>query len=433
MLLSFGVKGLSLLIALFTTPAYLHYFNDDSVLGVWFTLLTVLSWILSCDMGMGNGLRNKLTVALASGNVIQAKRLISSAYWFICFLSIFVVALILACVQFVDWNFIFNVDKAVLSGEVLSVSAAIVLGAICAQMVLRLVTSILYALQKAFVPSLLNLITNTCLLLYVLISNAIGQSGDMELLAIAYFFSVNIPLGVATVLVFRGSLKAMRPSLRYFDKNCAMDTLKLGGAFLWLQIMALLLNSAGSYLVSIFINPAAVVEYQIYYKIFVMASTLIALGAAPIWSAATKAQAEKNYVWLKSLYRKFLAIGMAVVVCEYLLCLPLQPIFNFWLGGASIPVNNTTAFIFATYGSLMVLSGVVTCFANGLGELKCQTIFLTLGAILNIPLAFFLAQILGNMTAIVIANIIAYIPYLFIQTIWVSRHLSKKAKDANSA
>ena len=54
------VKGGSLLIAFFTTPAYMHFFNNDEVLGVWFTLLSVLAWILNCDMGIGNGLRLSL-------------------------------------------------------------------------------------------------------------------------------------------------------------------------------------------------------------------------------------------------------------------------------------------------------------------------------------------------------------------------------------
>ena len=58
------VKGGSLFIALFTTPAYMHFFNNDEVLGVWFTMLSVLAWILNCDMGIGNGLRNHLVYAI---------------------------------------------------------------------------------------------------------------------------------------------------------------------------------------------------------------------------------------------------------------------------------------------------------------------------------------------------------------------------------
>lgn len=428
-ILSFGVKGVSLIIALFTTPAYMQYFSDNGVLGIWFTLLAVLSWILSCDMGIGNGLRNKLTITFSGGDDVQTKKLISSAYCLTGLLSFFVIALILILVQFADWNVIFNVEASVLSNQALSTAATITLVAVCLQMVLRLVTSILYAMQKAFVPGLLNLATNTLLLFYVLGANAIGLNGGIEELAFAYLVSVNIPLVVATVLVFCGSLRKYRPTPKFFDKGCAFGTLKLGSVFLWLQIMALLLNSTGSYLISIFLNSAAVVEYQIYYKIFVIASTLVALGATPIWSATTKAQVENNYEWLNKLYKKLLIIGFIAIVCEFLLCLPLQFIFDFWLGKESIPVNNVTALIFAVYGSVLVLSSIVTCFANGLGELKYQLIFLTFGAVLNILLAFVLSRELNNINAIVLANILAYVPYLVVQAVWMTRHLSKHAKE----
>lgn len=76
------VKFFSLFIALFTTPAYMHYFNNDEILGVWFTILSVLAWILNCDMGIGNGLRNNLVYAINEKNWDKAKKYISSAYYF---------------------------------------------------------------------------------------------------------------------------------------------------------------------------------------------------------------------------------------------------------------------------------------------------------------------------------------------------------------
>lgn len=59
------VKGGAIIISLYTIPAYLNYFNSQQILGLWFTILSVLSWILTFDLGIGNGLRNHLVPVLA--------------------------------------------------------------------------------------------------------------------------------------------------------------------------------------------------------------------------------------------------------------------------------------------------------------------------------------------------------------------------------
>ena len=77
------VKGASLIIGFFTTPAYMEYFSDKRVLGVWFTIISVLTWILYFDFGIGNGLRNRVTETLIAKETIKTRIYISSAYIFI--------------------------------------------------------------------------------------------------------------------------------------------------------------------------------------------------------------------------------------------------------------------------------------------------------------------------------------------------------------
>ena len=420
---SFGVKGLSLFIGLFTTPTYIRYFDNNEILGVWFTILSVLAWILNCDMGIGNGLRNKLVGALQSDDRDEGRKYVSSAYMFLFIVSLVIIIAIALISQFVNWNKVFNIDAAILDEVALRNALTILLVSIILQFVLRLITSVLYALQRAFIPSLLNLLTNVIMLSYASIAIRLGYNGNIATMAIAYLIAVNGPLVITTFIVFGISNKEIAPSLRFIKKEYAMSTLKIGGVFLWIQLMAMVLNSTNSYFVSLFVGNAAAVDFNIYNKIFTLIGTFVTLATTPIWSAVTKAQVEKNYRWMYNLFKRCFFVALLAICAEFFLIIPLQLVFNIWLGADSIPVNYGIAVLFALYGSVMIWSGSITCFVNGLGELKLQSIFLTIGAIIDVALTYILAQATNSYAAIVAANICAFIPYLVVQTIWLIRYM----------
>lgn len=85
---SFVVKGLSLIVSFATTPLFIKYFNDNMVLGVWYTLLSVLIWFLNFDLGLGNGIRNNLVKAFTANDTDKAKRVISSGMFSVCIVTI---------------------------------------------------------------------------------------------------------------------------------------------------------------------------------------------------------------------------------------------------------------------------------------------------------------------------------------------------------
>ena len=56
------------MLLLFIQIRFMVAYLGDEKYGIWATLLSIMSWISSCDMGVGNGLRNKLGEAFAVGN-----------------------------------------------------------------------------------------------------------------------------------------------------------------------------------------------------------------------------------------------------------------------------------------------------------------------------------------------------------------------------
>lgn len=424
--LSGAVKGGSLLISLFTTPAYMHFFNNNEVLGVWFTLLSVLSWILNCDMGIGNGLRNNLVYAIHDKDWYKAKKYISSSYLFMTFIGCIILVIVIIIGRFVSWNRVLNISPDLIPSDTMVLLMAILIGSIIVQFVLRLVTSILYALQEAFIPGLLNLFTNIILLGYVLTANASLKNNNIIALAWVYLIAANLPLVFATIWVFTKKIPNAKPSFRDYRKNYAASILKIGVQFLWLQAIAMVVDNTNDYLISIFINNSAVVEYQVYNRIFYLPVNFMMLLTTSLWSTITKAKAENDWNWLEKSYKKFVLIALLISICELILILPLQFIFNIWLRSKTIQVNYGIAIVFALAGSVMSLRTILSNYSNGLYEIKIQMIFMTLGAIVNIPLAYLFSKLSGQYVSIVVANIISMVPYCVSQMIWCRHYFRNK-------
>lgn len=420
------VKIVALVINLAMTPAYMNYFDNQETLGVWYTILSIITWILACDMGIGNGLRNKLTEAIAKKNKIMQKRYISSAYIFMFGNAGVILLILIIMIGTVDWNKILNIDDYIISNQDLKRVIIILIVSIILQFVLRLITSICYALQQSFLPGFFALCTSIMMCIYVMVSNKFGLfHNDLYALSWNYFIASNLPLFMATVMIFGKKLKDVRPSINYFSRKYAFDTLKLGGTFLWLQLMAFLLCNTDNYLVELLFGNAFVVEYQLYFRVFTLANSAVAMLMTPMWSAVTKANSENNYEWLKKSYKVTKIIGLIFIIGELCIVPFTQIIFNIWLGNNTIFVNNEICILFAVLGSLMIWSNVITNIVNGLGILKLQTITVTIGAFINVPLAIVFSKLFDSYTSIIYANIISYIPYIVLQTYALDKKILK--------
>ena len=85
------LKGGSIAISLLLVPLTLSYLNEYEY-GVWLTLSSVLSWIYILDIGLGNGLRNKLTEAIALDDLKLAKIYVSTTFYSLTFIVIVIYA-----------------------------------------------------------------------------------------------------------------------------------------------------------------------------------------------------------------------------------------------------------------------------------------------------------------------------------------------------
>ena len=430
---AFVVKGGALIISLFTMPAYMRYFQNQEVLGLWFTVLSVLTWILTFDLGVGNGLRNHLAKALALNDRTAARQYISSAYVTIGATALVFSAVFMAAFGYINWNQVFNIELQAVSAETLLVTVRIVFASIMLQFVLKLITSVLYALQHSAVNNLLALCSSILTLVAVLIAPHTSDGKNLVLMAWIHLVAANLPMLVATVILFSRQLRDVRPALRQVNRGVTSAVVKLGGAFFYVQIVYLLINATNEYLITLLCGSQYVVEYQVYYKLFSLASTFFTLAAAPLWSAVTRALAERNYTWVKKSYRLMCLAAIFATGIHIAIIPLLDPIVRIWLGEDAIQVDWRFALCFAVMGSLVLWNTVFSTVANGAGNLGSQTVFYTIGFILKLAVAFFAAKLTGVWICVVIANIAALLPYCLVQPILLKRYFLKLKESGESA
>lgn len=418
---SFIVKGGSLIISVFLLPAYLRYFENQTVLGIWYTILSVLNWVLLFDLGLGQGLRNQLPIAIENDDTRTIRECISTTYVLMTVIAIIIALIGYNTIPFVDWNDILNVERNIVDCQTLTHCIRIVFCGIMLQIVLKIITSILYAIQKSAIVNMLGLTTN--IVIYIMLFTVPSQDIKSNLLTMSWInvLAANLPYIVCTIVIFSSVLKNEKPSIKNFNRKYVKQIFNIGIALLWLQIVFMVISSTNEFLISNFTDPQNVVEYQAYYKIFKTVAMVVSLALVPMWSAVTKAKVQRNYIWIKKAYKFFLLVSMGCFVLEICIIPFLQFGFNIWLGEGVIAVNISYAITFVFSSTIFVLHNVNTTIGNGLSYFKIQMIWMTIAAVIFIPLSCILVKVTGSWIGVVMSNIISMVPYEIIAPMYTFR------------
>lgn len=423
---TFAFKGGAAILNLLSIPLYLRYFNNNEVLGIWFTIINVLNWLLTFDLGIGNGLRNNLTEAISKKDSNKIKELISSAYIMLGGLVLIVALTFFGLSDFINWNLFFNINCDLLSDDVLSKCVNITMAGILGSFFLRLVIAINYALQKSALNNLIGLISALFTFGYLIfISPSDSTELNFQNLSIYQAIVVNVPLIIATFIAFHHkALKGTYPSFRYYKNRAAKSVLTLGLTFLFVQLLYMVITVTNEWFISKYYNPRFCVDYQIYYKLFSLFGTIFMLALTPIWSAITKAYAERRYKWIVKL-KRILYLAVACVAILQVLIVPIMPyILKIWFGDDAIEIDYTTIWIFVCFSIIFIWNAVQSVIVSGLGKLRLQVVGYSFAAIFKVTAIILLCDIF-NWNLVMSATCIGLLPYCIIQPIAINHHIAK--------
>lgn len=433
-LAAFFIKGAGMIISLLSMPLYISYFNNNVILGVWFTILTVLSWILSFDIGIGNGLRNYLTSVLAYKDYEKGRELISSACAVLGILTIIFASIIYSTIPIANWNNIFNIDASVISRNLLEECVSITILGILITFFFQIIRGMFFALQLSSANNLLHFITNILLVVYLFVA---PKTEDIQTklfnISVAYSFIINIPYVISAIYIFGFSeLKNCRPTFSSVNIISSKSVLGLGVSFFSVQVLYMVLNVTNEWFVTKFFAPEFCVEYQVYFRLFTIIGSLLMLAMSPLWSAITKAYAQKNFKWIIKLKKIMYALAFGCIIIQFGFVLILQPLVNFWLKENSIEINFFTALIFLFYSIETIWNSIQSTIAAGLGKLKISLACYSFAVFFKIAFIVIVSKYTNDWSIVVLATALGLLPYCIIQPFYINKVLIKLNKDENN-
>lgn len=156
-------------------------------------------------------------------------------------------------------------------------------------------------------------------------------------------------------------------------------------------------------------GPGEVPAYAIAHKYFGLITIGFSFILTPMWSAYTEAYIKNDINWVLSVNKKLVKTWRILIVLGLLMFAVSPLFFKLWV--PQIEVSLLLSGMMLVYVIVLAWGNIFVNFVNGVGKIKLQLILSIIGAVVNIPLSYFFAKILGLGTAGVIGASIICIAY----------------------
>lgn len=418
------IQGASVLIGLLYVPLLLDYLTQEKY-GIWLTLTSILGWFSFFDIGLGNGLRNKLTEAFAINNLTLARKLVSTTYALLICIFCIVLFVFHLFNFFLNWNSILNTKT--IGEKELYVLTSIVFTFFIIRFIVQLISVVYLADQKPSISKLIDAVSNLVSFIIVLILTQVTIKGNLLLLGSIISATPVILFVVVSITSFKFKYKQLRPSIKEIDLTVSKGILTLGTRFFFMQITYIIVFSTSNFFIAQFYGPAEVTIYNIAFKYFQIPVMLFSIILNPIWSAVTDAYTKSDFAWLKNTLKQLNILSVFFIVGVLVMIVLSDWLYFIWVGeDIKIPISLSLSLGF--YTILQVVAMPYSNFINGMGKLKLTTSLAFFGISIYLILIYVFGNLFENSTGIVMAIIITTTLGVVIQPLQTHKLLNRTAK-----
>jgi len=417
-------RMIGLVIGFLYFPISLSYL-DPIKFGIFLTMSSMIDWFVELDVGIGNGLRNRLGEAIADGNDEKARGYVSTAYFVVGGIYSFAAIVFVVVSFFAPWSDWLKADP--LLNQEIAILAMLMFGAMAIRFVSSLVYEVFYALQRTAMVYLFNTIGKVVFLL-IIISLFYFTDESLLLFGVARTFTFAlIPLAVG-IYFFRRELQRFRPSYKLVKKEYFKDLFSLGFQFFIIQLATIVIYQSNNFLIARYASLEAVPQYQAankYLSIFLILFTII---TNQIWSANIEAYRMKELDWMKKVLRGVFRVWVGSVLLMVVMIFIAPFFYEFWLQG-KIEISVSLTVIVGLSIATTIWINMFNLVINGTGKIRVQMVGWIIASILNIPLSILFAKVMDfGVIGVVYGTIVSLIPLAILSPIQVKMVLSGKER-----
>ena len=403
---SLGLKLVNTFIGFFAVPLYLSYLTQSGY-GIWLTVNGAVQWFGIMDLGLGNGLRNRLAESWAKGESHEAQSYFSTATVLISGIALFLLGAFLLVFPHVNWAHLFNAPEK-WAGQT-RILVLLVFIFFCVQLVMQLIKMAVMADQRPTLNQLMNTGASVAGLVAVIWLKETTAPSLVKLALWTTSWNALIPL-VAGIILFSGRYRKIRPALKAVDFSQTHSLLSLGFRFFIMQIAAMVVMMTDNFIITRICGPNEVPPYNIAYRYFGVILMIFNLATAPYWSAFTEAYVQGDKEWISQQVKKVMRWWMGVAALIFVMWWISDWVYAVWLQNQLV-IPDTISALMALFVLANTAASIYGNFVSGAGKVQIAYYHAIFVMIINIPLSIWFAGPLGMGPAgVILANLLGSLP-----------------------
>jgi len=356
-------KGTAIGVSLISVPLTVEYLGPDRY-GLWITISSFVAWMSISDVGFGSALTNALAEAHGFRDRHLAQGLVSTAFWTLISIAIFIGFLGLILVPAINWFEILNIPPATAYADEIRISVGLEVLFFCLSFPPGLVAAIYNGYQEVHRGNLWaiagNLTSLFALLMVVRIKGGLpllifalmGTTTFIRLTNMAYLFLIEHPY--------------LKLSPRFAQRVHLRRLWNLGVYYLVQQVGNIGMFQAQPILLTQLQGPQAVGPFSVAYKLLTLPQYVLILLLSPLIGAYGEARTQGDWIWIRSTLLWSVAGSLLVIIITVTpLALFSEWIISLWVGQIMLTDRMTILWL-AIYVIATGLATPLAIFLQGL-------------------------------------------------------------------